>query len=460
VAHLNSARALRPTDPRPTGVDTGAACAYCEATMKILVIGGGGREHALAWKLRQSPAVERLWCAPGNGGIAQVAECLPGDTDRVSELAGLAQRLGADLTVVGPDLPVSLGIADEFARRNLRLVGPRQKAARLESSKIFAKEFMARHAIPTSRIYGVCDSAADAYKTVAAVSGPVVLKADGLCAGKGVLVTAAQDEARAFIARVMENRAFGESGARLLIEEALSGPELSYMVLADGEHFVALAPSRDHKRAFDADQGPNTGGMGAYSADGMIAPDLEERILQSIVRPALDGVAQDGQPYQGFLYCGLMLTASGPKVLEFNCRLGDPETQPIVARMDFDLAQTLAATADGRLDQVKIAWKPGASVCVVMASGGYPGKFETGCEITGLEQAAAVPGAVVFHAGTRREDNTYYTCSGRVLGVTAFGPSLEAARSTAYQAAGKIHFSGAHYRTDIASSERARVAGN
>jgi phosphoribosylamine--glycine ligase len=429
--------------------------------MKILVIGGGGREHALAWKLRQSLAAEKLWCVPGNGGIARVAECLPGDPGRVTDLADLATKLGADLTVVGPDLPVSLGIADEFARRGLRIIAPRQKAAQLEGSKIFAKEFMARHSIPTGRIYGVCDSADAAYQAVAGINGTLVLKADGLCAGKGVLVTSSQEEAHAFIARVMESREFGESGARLLIEEALTGPELSYMVLADGERFVSLAPSRDHKRVFDADRGPNTGGMGAYSSDGMLSPDLEERILQTIVRPALAGIAREGQPYQGFLYCGLMLTPSGPKVLEFNCRLGDPETQPLMTRMECDLAEVLSATADGRLDPAQVSWKPGASLCVVMASGGYPGKFETGHEITGLAEAEAIPGVTVFHAGTRAEAGRYYTCSGRVLGVTATGSSLEAARHTAYQAVHKIRFTGAHYRTDIAlSSERAKVAGN
>jgi phosphoribosylamine---glycine ligase len=379
----------------------------------------------------------------------------------VTDLADLAARLGADLTVVGPEQPLVLGIADEFARRGLRLVGPRKQAAQLEGSKIFAKEFLARHAIPTARVYGMCDSAAEAYKTVASVSAPVVLKADGLCAGKGVLVTASTDEARSFIARVMEKREFGEGGARLLIEEALSGRELSYIVLADGQHFVPFVPTRDHKRVFDADQGPNTGGMGAYSTDGIIPPELDEQILQTIVRPTLRGLSQDGLAYQGFLYFGLMLTASGPKVLEFNCRLGDPETQPIVARMDFDLAEVLTATAEGRLDQVKLAWKPGASLCVVMTSGGYPGKFETGREITGLDDAAAVPRAQVFHAGTKREGNIYYTCSGRVLGVTARGPSLESASATAYEAVKKIHFSGAHYRTDIAASpERAKVAGD
>lgn len=428
--------------------------------MKILLIGGGGREHALAWKLRQSPSVEKLWCAPGNGGIAQVAECVPGDPGRVSELADLAARLGADLTIVGPEQPLVLGIADEFARRGLRLVGPRHEAAQLEGSKIFTKQFLARHNIPTARVYGMCDSVAEAYQAVDAANAPVVLKADGLCAGKGVLVTASREEARSFIARVLEDREFGEGGSRLLIEEALAGRELSYIVLTDGRHFVPLVPTRDHKRVFDADQGPNTGGMGAYSTDGIIPADLEEYILQNIVRPTLRGLDQDGYPYQGFLYFGLMLTSSGPKVLEFNCRLGDPETQPIVARMDFDLAEAMTATVNGRLDQIKIAWKPGASLCVVMSSGGYPGKFETGCEITGLDQAGAIPEAVVFHAGTRKEGNIYYTCSGRVLGVTATGSSLEAARATAYQAASMVRFSGAHYRTDIASSERARVAGD
>ena len=429
--------------------------------MKILVVGGGGREHALAWKLRQSAGVEKIWCAPGNGGIAQVAECVSADPGRVADLADLAVRLGADLTIVGPEQPLVLGIADEFARRNLRLVGPRRQAAQLEGSKIFAKQFLARHAIPTARVYGLCDSAAEVYKTIGAVEGPVVLKADGLCAGKGVLVTAAPDEARSFVARVMEKREFGDGGARLLIEEALSGSELSYIILTDGQHFVSLVPTRDHKRVFDGDQGPNTGGMGAYSSDGIIPRELEEQILQTIVRPTLHGLSQDGQAYQGFLYFGLMLTPSGPKMLEFNCRLGDPETQAIVARMDFDLAEALAATAEGRLNRVRIAWKAGASICVVIASRGYPGNYQAGCEITGLDEAAAVPGAAVFHAGTKLDGRSYYTCSGRVLGVTAAGPSLDAARHTAYQAVKKIQFAGVHYRTDIAASpERARVAGD
>jgi phosphoribosylamine--glycine ligase len=429
--------------------------------MKILVVGGGGREHALAWKLRQSPAVTAIWCAPGNGGIAQVAECVSADAGRISDLAELAVRLGADLTVVGPEVPLALGIADEFSRRGLRLVGPLRQAAQLEGSKIFAKQFLARHEIPTARVYGMCDSAAEAYGVLGAVGGPLVLKADGLCAGKGVLVTASPEQARSFIGRAMEAREFGDGGARLLIEEALSGQELSYIILTDGRYFVSLAPTRDHKRVFDGDRGPNTGGMGAYSSDGIISPELEEHILRTIVRPTLRGLSQEGQVYQGFLYFGLMLTPSGAKVLEFNCRLGDPETQAIVMRMDFDLAEALAATATGALDGVRVAWKAGASVCVVMASGGYPGEYQAGQPIVGLDQVAALPGVAVFHAGTKLREAGYYTCSGRVLGVTAGGGNLEAAKRTAYQAVEMIRFSGAHYRTDIgASPERARVAGD
>jgi phosphoribosylamine---glycine ligase len=444
---------------RATDIDSKTTTAYCVLIMKMLVIGGGGREHALAWKLRQSAGLEKLWCAPGNGGIEQAGECIPANTANVAELADLAARLGADLTVVGPEQPLVLGIADEFARRGLRLLGPSRQSAQLEGSKIFAKQFLERHNIPTARIYGLCESSAEAHKIVDSTSGPVVLKADGLCAGKGVLVTESADEAHSFVARAMERHDFGEGGDRLLIEEALPGRELSYIILCDSQHFVPLVPTRDHKRAFDADQGPNTGGMGAYSADGIIPSELEQRILQTIVRPTFRGLAEEGHIYRGFLYFGLMLTTAGPKVLEFNCRLGDPETQPIVARVDFDLAEALMAAAEGQLHRVQISWKAGASICVVMASGGYPGKFETGFEITGLEEAEAIQGVVLFHAGTRRQGKTYYTCSGRVLGVTATGPTLDSARAAAYQAVKRIRFQGAHYRTDIAvSSERAKVA--
>ena len=420
--------------------------------MKILVIGGGGREHALVWKLRQSPMVSKLWCAPGNGGISQDAECLLADTSDVAGLAQLAERLGADLTVVGPEQPLVLGIADEFARRGLRLVGPSRQCAQLEGSKIFAKEFLQRHRIPTATVHGAYDSAAEAQQGLASLRWPAVLKADGLCAGKGVLVAESSGEAADFIVRAMEKRELGDGGTRLLIEEALAGQELSFIVLSDGKHFVPLVPARDHKRAFDSDQGPNTGGMGAYSTDDILAVDLRQTILDTIVRPTMEGLARDGCVYRGFLYFGLMLTTSGPKVLEFNCRLGDPETQAIAPRMDFDLAEVLAASTEGTLDKVKIAWKPEASLCVVMASGGYPGSFEVGKRIDGLKEVGATAGVSVFHSGTRVKDGYYYTCSGRVLAVTAIGKGLDEARQKAYQAVRQIRFSGAHYRSDIAKA--------
>jgi phosphoribosylamine---glycine ligase len=417
--------------------------------MKILVLGGGGREHALVWKLRQSPAVEKIWCAPGNGGVANDAECVALDLSDLKATADLAARLGADLTIVGPELPLVLGVADEFARRGLVLLGPVQKAARLEGSKIFAKEFMARHGIPTAAVYGTYDSAIDAYTALCAVDWPLVIKADGLCAGKGVLVTSSPDEATAFIASAMEKREFGDAGKRVLLEEGLAGEELSYIILTDGKNFVPLAPTRDHKRAYDGDQGPNTGGMGAYSTDDMLPPELEKKIQDAIVRPTLAGLAKDGIPYKGFLYFGLMLTLDGPKVLEYNCRLGDPETQAILLRADFDLGKACLDAALGSLGNFQAKWNPGASVCVVMASEGYPAAPKTGRLISGLKEAASVPGAVIFHAGTRRDDDKYYTSGGRIVGMGAIGRNLAGARSTCYDAVSRIRIDGAHYRKDI-----------
>ena len=418
--------------------------------MKILVIGSGGREHALVWKLRQSPLVSKIWCAPGNGGISQQAECIPANLADIPALGDLAERLGVDLTVVGPEQPLVDGIADEFERRKLRLVGPSKKCAQLEGSKIFAKEFLNRHAIPTASTYGVFASAPKAIKRLQTLKCPVVLKADGLCGGKGVLVAKSYGEAAYFVDRVLEKREFGEGNGRLLIEEALEGKELSFIVLSDGRDFVPLVPTRDHKRAFDGDRGPNTGGMGAYSCDGIVSPAMEAEIRVQIVEPTFTALERDGCVYCGFLYFGLILTSSGPKVLEFNCRLGDPETQAIVARMDFDLAEIFAAIAEGKLARQALKWHPGASVCVVMASGGYPGNYATGKEIHGLEKASAVPGVAVFHAGTKRETNIYYTSSGRVIGATAVGDTLDAARRTAYDAAESIQFADCHYRRDIA----------
>lgn len=417
--------------------------------MKILVIGGGGREHALVWKLRQSPSVEKIWCAPGNGGISDEAECLPlGNQSDVTAIAVLAEKLGADLTVIGPELPLVSGVADEFARRGLELFGPSKAAAELEGSKIYAKQFLQRHKIPTAPVYGFFDSASDACTALYKVDWPVVIKADGLCAGKGVLVSPDLHSATDFIRRTMEQREFGDGGARIMMEKALTGEELSLIVLTDGERTTFMAPARDHKRAFDGDVGPNTGGMGAYSADELLPPALAAQINEEFVQPAIRGMAADGRPYRGFLYFGLMLTPEGPSVLEFNCRMGDPEAQAIIFRMDFDLACALADCAAGRLDPNIIRWKPEPSVCVVMAARGYPGIPETGQLIQGLQDVSS--SAKVFHAGTRKESSNYYTSSGRVLGVTSSGPNLAAAVKNSYEAVRKIHFEGAHFRADIA----------
>src|SRR5271154_2825182 len=424
--------------------------------MKILMIGSGGREHALAWRLTQAPGVEHVWCVPGNAGMARLerAECLAvpsGGLGDVGALADLAERLRPDVTVVGPELPLVSGIADEFARRSLRLVGPTKHAAQLEGSKAFAKEFLLRHNIPTGPVYGIYDSAGDAYSALCSVDWPCVIKADGLAAGKGVLVASTPDDATAFIDRVMVAREFGAAGDRVVVEEALRGPELSYIVLTDGETILPFVPTRDHKRIFDGNRGPNTGGMGAYSVDGLVPGDLETRIHDTIIRPTLEAMAREGHPYKGFLYAGLMLTSDGPQVLEFNCRMGDPETQAIVARMDFDFAEALQAAAEGRLREVAARWKPGASVCVVMAAAGYPGEPRMGMKIDGLAAAGAVPDAAVFHAGTKLEGDRVAVSGGRVLGVTATGGTLPAAIARAYEAAGKIRFDGAQYRRDIAA---------
>jgi phosphoribosylamine---glycine ligase len=421
--------------------------------MKILIIGGGGREHAIAWKLRQSTRVEKIWCAPGNGGISRDAECVSLNVGDVNAAADLAAKLGADLTIVGPELPLVQGIADEFARRGLAILGPPKMAAQLEGSKIFAKEFMERNGIPTAGVCGIIESVKEANAKLDSVSWPVVVKADGLCAGKGVLVTSSVEEARAFIERLMTGREFGDAGKRVLLEEGLAGKELSYIILTDGTNFISLAPTRDHKRAFDNDEGPNTGGMGTYSTDGMLARELEEEILETIVRPTLDGLRKEKMEYSGFIFFGLMLTKAGPKVLEYNCRLGDPETQAILLRADFDFAEACMGAARGRLDASQAKWKPGASVCVVIASDGYPAEPVLGKPIAGLEEAEKVAHAAVFHAGTRRDGDNYYTSGGRILGVAALGDSLESAHGAAYDAASRIRIPGAHYRKDIGMTE-------
>jgi phosphoribosylamine--glycine ligase len=424
--------------------------------MKILVIGGGGREHALVWKLKQSSSVVEIWCAPGNGGIASDAECFPLDLGDVRAAADIAAKLGADLTIVGPEIPLVRGIADEFAARGLILLGPSKAAAQLEGSKIFAKKFMERHGIPTAAVYGIYEQAVDVYTDLCSVDWPLVIKADGLAAGKGVLVTSSPDEATAFIDRVMERKEFGEAGTRVLLEEGLQGDELSFIILSDGRNFVRMAPTRDYKRAYDGDRGPNTGGMGAYSTDELLPAELEKKIVETIVRPTLAGLEKDGMPYRGFLYFGLMLTTHGPKVLEFNCRLGDPETQAIMMRADFDFAQACMAAARGELGNVLVKWAPASSVCVVLASKGYPEKPEVGQKISGLDSHGRVSApAIVFHAGTRAEGTDYYTSGGRVLGIGAFGKDASSCRDPVYAVCSSVDFHGRQYRTDVAAVGKA-----
>jgi phosphoribosylamine---glycine ligase len=428
--------------------------------MKVLVIGGGGREHALVWKLKQSPSVEKIWCAPGNAGIAEEAECLPVDPANVPAIIALAEKVQPDLTVIGPELPLVNGVVDAFNARKWPIVGPTQQAAQLEGSKIFSKQFLLAHNIPTAKMYGTFDSPNDAYAALKSVRWPLVIKADGLCAGKGVFLAPDEPSARAFISAVLERKELGAGGSRILLEETLQGDELSFIILTDGQQYASLVPTRDHKRAFDGDQGPNTGGMGAYSSDELLPASLLETIVSQIIEPTLHGLAADGIRYQGFLYIGLMLTSSGPQVLEFNCRLGDPETQAIAARIDFDLADVLRDVANRQIDPSKLKWKSGASICVVLASGGYPGAFEPGKAITGLADANSVEAVRVLHAGTKRASDQIVTSGGRVLGVTASGTSLEDAAEKAYLAAAKIKFEGIHYRRDIGvhANSGARVA--
>lgn len=418
--------------------------------MKVLLIGNGGREHALAWKLRQSPRISQLFCASGNGGINREAECVPVDLKSLESIVGIATQLKPDVTLVGPELPLQLGIVDEFTRRGWPIFGPTKAAAQLETSKSFAKEFMQRHRIPTSH-YAICDSIDDVNDAIGRFSTPVVVKADGLAAGKGVVICNTKDEAVATASEMLSGKMLGGAGARVVIEECLKGDELSFLVLSDGERVAPLVAAQDHKRAGDGDTGPNTGGMGAYSIPQLLDEQMSNWLLQHVARPVIDGMKAEGMEYKGILYCGLMMTARGPMVLEFNCRFGDPETQPIMMRLDSDLLEAVEASIEGRVSDGDFRWSQDASVCVVMASGGYPGTIEVGKKITGIDDADAVKGVKVFHAGTSVRDREFYTSGGRVLGVTARAATLQEAVDRAYEAVGKIQFDGAHYRKDIAA---------
>jgi len=418
--------------------------------MKVLVLGGGGREHALVWKLRQSPRISQLYCSPGNGGIVDEAECLPVDGKSLDSMIALANRLQPDLTVVGPELPLTLGTVDEFNRRGWRVFGPTKAAAQLESSKSFAKEFLQRHHIPTAP-FAICDSIEQVRAALGHFHTPVVVKADGLAAGKGVVIAKSKDEAASVAAEMLSGRLLGDAGARVVLEECLKGDELSFLVFSDGERVAPLVGAQDHKRVGDGDTGPNTGGMGAYSTVDIVDDRMRDWLVNHIARPVVAGMKAEGNEFKGVLYCGLMMTARGPQVLEFNCRFGDPETQPILMRLESDLLDAIEASIDGRLSEGDFKWSPEASVCVVMASGGYPGTFEQGKRIDGLEEAGAVQGVKVFHAGTSKRDGVYYTAGGRVLGVTARARDLDTAVDRAYEACAKIEFAGVHYRKDIAA---------
>lgn len=416
--------------------------------MRVLVVGGGGREHSLCWKLRQSPGLEELFCAPGNPGIAAVADCVPIAAEEIGKLADFATDLKIDLTVVGPEMPLTLGIVDEFERRGLAIFGPRQAAAELEGSKVFAKEFMRRHEIPTAE-FEVAHTEAEARKAIKRLGLPVVLKADGLAAGKGVLIVKSRQEATEALDILFTERRFGSSGDRVIVERCLEGEEVSLIAMCDGQRVLPMATSKDYKRIGDDDEGSNTGGMGAHSPSGVLSAKDAANAVEHVLRPVVDGLAKENRVFRGFLYAGLMLTADGPKVLEFNVRLGDPETQPLLLRMSDDLLPVLAQGAAGCFETSRLEFRREAAVCVVLAAAGYPDAPVLGEAIFGLEEASAKPNAVVFHAGTKLEGDKLVTAGGRVLGVCGSGRSLRAALRSAYQAAAEVRFEGQTYRRDI-----------
>ena len=412
------------------------------------MIGSGGREHALVWKLRQSPRVERVYCVPGNGGICAEAECVPGDVRNLDSLLEAARRVEPELTVVGPELPLALGVVDEFQRRGLPIFGPTAAAARLESSKGYAKQFMHRHHIPTAR-YAICNSNDEVKQALEHFHAPIVVKADGLTGGKGVVNARSREEAATVAADMLSGKMLGEAGSQVVVEESLEGEELSFLVLSDGERVTPLVAAQHHKRVGDGDTGPNTGGMGAYSTPGMIDDQMRDWLIAHVARPVVTAMREEGAEYRGILYCGLIMTARGPMVVEFNCRFGDPEAPPILMRLESDLLGAFIASVKGRVSDGDFRWTQDSTVCVVLASGGYPGPYETGKEILGLEEAAAVEGVAIFHGGTTRQDGKYYTAGARVLNVCARGADVKTAVERAYAACAKICFEGMHYRKDI-----------
>ncbi len=427
--------------------------------MKVLIVGSGAREHALAWKIRKSPLVRELFVAPGNAGMSSLGDCVPIDPSSIVELADFASQIKIDLTVVGPELPLTLGIVDEFQKRDLAIFGAGKAAAEIEASKVFAKEFMAKHKIPTAK-FDVASSADQAKAILKKKKDqPIVLKADGLAAGKGVIVARNKKEAEEAIEAMLVERRFGSAGDRIVVEEYLEGLEASLFALSDGQRVLPLVTCQDYKRLNDGDEGPNTGGMGGYSPSVHIDAETFRAIMDRILIPTISGLAEEGRPYHGVLYAGLMLTKKGPRVLEFNARFGDPEAQLIAVRMKSDLVPIPQATMSGGLDEVHIEWLKARSVCTVIASGGYPGPYETGKPITGLEQARKLEGVEVFHAGTKSQNGSLVTSGGRVLAITAIGNSFAQAAKRCYEAARVIRFDGAHLRTDIAKDAIEAVAG-
>ncbi|MHB9156214.1 MAG: phosphoribosylamine--glycine ligase [Endomicrobiales bacterium] len=427
--------------------------------MNILVIGSGAREHALVWKIRQSPKAEKIFCAPGNAGISRDAECLPLKADDFAGLEKLAREKNIGLTVVGPEVPLAAGIVDYFRERGLEIFGPDKSAARLEASKVFAKDFMKRCGIPTAAYHAFTDAPRALEFLGSDKSGkPLVVKADGLAAGKGVLICATGGEAEAAVRQIMEDRAFGAAGKEIVIEEFLAGEETSVQVFLDGKHYLLMAAAQDHKRVFDDDRGPNTGGMGAYAPAPLFDAALREKVEKKIMAPLLEGFGREKITYRGVLYLGLMVSHGEPYVLEFNCRFGDPETQVVLPLLKTDLVEIMQKINRDALDKIEIEWYNKAAVCVVLASGGYPGDYGKGEAIKGLDEAGRMKDAIIFHAGTAFDAaGAPVTAGGRVLGVTGVGPSLPEAISTAYKAAGTINFAGMHYRKDIGKRALSRL---
>ncbi len=416
--------------------------------MKVLILGSGGREHALAWAVKRSVRVGEVVCAPGNGGMSDIARCVAVDVKDLDAMIRVAEAERPDLTIVGPELPLSLGIVDALQERGLRVFGPTRAAAMLETSKGFAKRFLQRHNIPTGN-YAVCTSAEELETAIDLFHAPIVVKADGLAAGKGVIICPSRQIALEAANGLFSGKLLGVAEAQVVIEEFLEGDEISFLCLSDGKHVVPLVPAQDHKRIGEGDTGPNTGGMGVYSTDAMLEPAMSEWILRHIAEPTVQGMAEEDTPFVGVLYCGLMMTVRGPQVLEFNTRFGDPETQAILLRLESDLVDALEACIDGRLTETELQWAAGASACVVASSAGYPGSYKTGLPISGLDTAAKLPGVQVFHSGSALSGSQLVTAGGRVLGVTAAAPTLEEALARAYQAMDEIHFEGIYYRRDI-----------